>query len=338
MVAGYHDGTDPRLAAFFDGRYRLRANRVYHAGNSDVCKILFEILRRCDRGLFVPCPHCRGECTQCIIRHGFVLRKYFAAQRIRHRHDFAAVEITRAAFEQFIRRTLCKLDYFPVMVVNGGHKLSHAVERSFRNAGVFRLQSRFFQPECGCKIHKRTFRRFADRFLRFVGFRIGTERHRRCKQLFVTARGAHNRHSVLGQRACFVGADNLRTAESFNGCKLPYDGIAPAHFRNADRKRNCNNGCKPFRNCGNRKADRNHECVQNKVGRDAAFCRQKAEAEHKDAYADDNIRQNSAELAEFNLQRRLSALRFCECIRDLAHFGIHSRCGDNGIAPAVHDG
>jgi len=29
-------------------------------------------------------------------------------------------------------------------------------------------------------------------------------------------------------------------------------------------------GCKPFRNCGNRKADRNHECVQNKVGRDAA--------------------------------------------------------------------
>ena len=204
VVTGYHDGTDPRLAAFFDGRYRFRANRVYHAGNSDVCKILFEILRRCDRGLFVPCPHCRSECTQCIIRHGFVLRKYFTAQRIRHRHDFAAVEITRAAFEQFIRRTLCELDYFPVMVVNGGHKLSHAVERSFRNAGVFRLQSRFFQSECGCKIHKRTFRRFADRFLRFVGFRIGTERHRRCKQLFVTARGAHNRHSVLGQRACFI--------------------------------------------------------------------------------------------------------------------------------------
>ena len=58
-------------------------------------------------GFFVPCPHCRSECTQCIIRHGLFSRKYFTAQRIRHRHDFAAVEITRAAFEQFIRRTLC---------------------------------------------------------------------------------------------------------------------------------------------------------------------------------------------------------------------------------------
>ena len=60
--------------------------------------------------------------------------------------------------------------------------------------------------------------------------------------------------------------------------------------------------------------------------------------EYEDTYTDNEHRKYLTELSKLYLKGSLALLRVSKSVCDLAHFGVHSRCADNGFAASVNDG
>ena len=186
-------------------------------------------------------------------------------------------------------------------------------------------------------IDQRAFRRFPDRGIAaFLNPRVAAKCHRGCEQCLIIAVSIDNRHFVLCQSTGLVRADNLRAAERFNRRQFTDDRVLLAHIGHADRKHDGHNRGQAFRNRRNSQTDRNHEGIQKYLSVQTARA-QKADGKNDDADSQHQHRQNLAELCQLDLQRRFTFLRLCQRVRDLTHFGIHTRRTNHCRAPAVYD-
>ena len=149
-----------------------------------------------------------------------------------------------------------------------------------------------------------------------------------------------NGHFVLGERAGFIRADNLRAAERFHGGKSSDNRVLFRHIGHADRKHDGHDRGKPFGNRGNRQRHREHEGVKQeiKVGCTAGqILADDAENKHKHTNAEHQKAQNFRKLGELFLKRGLGIFRRGECTGDFAHFGVHADARNHRAPAAVND-
>ena len=67
-----------------------------------------------------------------------------------------------------------------------------------------------------------------------INFSVTAESHCFCKKLFVIAVMVNNGHLVLCERTCFIRANDLRTAESFDSGQLSDESLTLTHGGNSD--------------------------------------------------------------------------------------------------------
>ena len=76
--------------------------------------------------------------------------------------------------------------------------------------------------------------RFTRNLAVCVNFSIAAESHCLCKMLLVLTVMLNDGHLILCECTCLIRADNLRTAECFNGGQLPDESLTLTHSGNAD--------------------------------------------------------------------------------------------------------
>ena len=162
------------------------------------------------------------------VRHLFVCGENFIAFPFVHFNRFSVFEIKRTTFDNFVGRAFRELQNIAVFVlVDGGHHLTHGIERYFAYAGINLFLFVFIESERRRVIDKRALGRFSD-CLSFVLVELGVraKRHCVCKQIFVAAVMVDNRHFILSKRARFVRADDLRATERFDSGEFSYYRVA----------------------------------------------------------------------------------------------------------------
>ena len=238
MIAGNHDRPDTGLPAFFHGSLYFRTYRVDHTREPYKGQILLQCgigdIRR--QGSIFPAG--AGQYPQRLIRHGLVLGHDALTVFIRHGTDPLLRKHTGAVSQHFIRGTFGKLHYALRAGMQGRHHFPHGIKRSLRHARKVCFERIFGEPlSCG-KVYEGTFRRLALCLAGSIQLRIGTKSHASGQQGFVRSPGFYYSHFVLSQCTGLIRADDLSTAQSFNGGKAANDGIAFGHGGNADRQHN----------------------------------------------------------------------------------------------------
>ena len=226
VVAGNHDRADARAVAFFDRCPHLGAHGVDHADQTDKAELVFQRLWLGRGGHTV--VGAQGGCqhAQRAVCHRLVCRENLGAHIFGHGQLVSVLDVARAAAQHLIRRALGVLYDPAARLMQGGHHLAHAVKRRFADAGKFGLQRGLFQPQL-CRIgHQCRLGRLAGDAAVGIQLRVGAERHRRGQQVLIFAEVIHHGHFVLRQRAGFVRADDLRTAQRLHCSQAADDGVA----------------------------------------------------------------------------------------------------------------
>ena len=264
VISRDHDRADARRAAFFDRGLDFRANGVDHTRKPEESKRLFKggrgkVTRKCVIGAAR-----YGKDAQRLIRHGLVCREKFCAHSIGHGMFYAILPIGSAALQNLIRCALGVLGDTMLRSVQRAHHLAHAVKGRFRYAGRLLLKLWLMKFKPCCPVYQCALRRFTDGLTGFIRRCIGAEGHSLSCGTFV-AEVIHDRHFILGQRACFIAADDLRTTERLNSGEPADDGVALGHIGHADGKYDRYHCGKAFRNRGNGKAYCDHERADHNV-------------------------------------------------------------------------
>jgi hypothetical protein len=246
------------------------------------------------------------------------------------------------------------LDEHPMLLApraDAGGVLQLRLERDFAHYRVLRPPLLVVEARPKCSNQQRGFRRVAVNlvfiladapYLRLVGQHGGQKRqHERvlvivgdCAVLqFMYAVPLARRpvflhgHAVLGERARFVGADDGRAAERFDGVQAAHERVAFRHRAHTQRERNRQHDRQPFGHGGDRHADHHLEHVH-----DAVADRQPQREDDRTADADDYA-DDVREAAHAPLQRRLIRALLAHAARDFAQLGVRA-CGDHIAAPA----
>ena len=135
-------------------------------------------------------------------------------------------------------------------------------------------------------------------------------------------------HPVFRERSGFIGTDNVRAAESFNGMEPPYEGVSLEHPGDGEPEGDGDNGGEPLGNCGDGEGDPRQEHIEGGLApQNSGDC---------DDEADKNTAGGNvfAEGAELFLERRGLGLRAFKKPGDFAHLGAHSRFTDKKFAVA----
>lgn len=138
--------------------------------------------------------------------------------------------------ENFVGRAFGELQNAVGGFVDGGHHFAHGVKRRFRHAGRGFKHVVLVKPQLQRIGNQRRLRRFTDQIAVVVNVDVGAKRHAFGEQFFVVAVMLDNGHFVLGERAGFVRADNLRAAERFHGGKSSDNRVLFRHIGHADLK------------------------------------------------------------------------------------------------------
>ena len=252
VVAGDHDGADPRLAALLNGGLDLRTYRIDHAGQSQEAQVMLQIIgfkggRTCIIGPLGRCQHTQGA-----VGHGLVGRQNLSTLLLRHRTDNTAVPIAGAALQHHVGSALGELDAAAGSLVNGGHHLPAGVKGCLPDPGHLRLQLRLGQAALGAPCHQRRLGRLAVDIAALGQSGIGAQGHSGGSAVAVAAVIVHHGHLVLGQSAGLIRADDLGTAQRLHGGQAADNGAALGHIGNADAQHHCHHGGKALGNGGHR--------------------------------------------------------------------------------------
>ena len=338
MVARNHNGTDTGCLTLDDSVLDFGADRVYHAREAEEGKSLFDILRLELFGHAFELLIRGGEHAQSPVRHLLIRGENLFALFVREGNILSSDTDVRAAFENFVGRSLGILYESSARGMNGGHHFPKAVEGRFGDALIFEIQFRLVEPQFIGIIDERTFRRLSLCLFRLrVEHGVRTLRHRACEQGFVVPVMVHDGHFVLRESSGLVGTDNLRAAEGFDGGE-PFDyGLFLRHFGHPHGKDDGDDGRKSFGNGGDGERDRDDKAVEDDFECEISFENElKREDEHTDTEHD--IAQNLRQFIEAFLQRSDLVLSLSENIGDLAHFRLHAGRHDDDLCAAVYDG
>ena len=258
MIAGDHHRTNARLATSGNGLHRLRAHRIHHTHQPQVAKSLFQCLRRPGRRQGRVLSGCSAKHPQRPVCHTPIFVQDPAAQIRSQGYRSPLLPGVGAPFQYHIRRTLGVLHHAFRGAVERRHHLAGRVKGQFTHPGVLPLQRRLFQPQVCRVLHQRHLCGFTlYAVLGSVGVR--TQRHSGHKLLRRHTGAGGNGHFILSQRAGFVRADHLRTAQGLHRRQSPDHCVATAHFGHADGQHNRHHRCQPLRNGSHRQGHRHHK-------------------------------------------------------------------------------
>ena len=138
------------------------------------------------------------------------------------------------------------------------HHFAGRIKRRLVDTFHRRFQRRFCKAFCRGECDQRRFCRlpFAPAFVVQNG--IVAERHSRRKRLCFAGM-LDNRHTVLRQRPCFVGADDVGAAQRLHRCQAADNRLSFAHIGHADGKHDRDNRRQAFRYRRNRQRNRDHK-------------------------------------------------------------------------------
>ena len=144
--------------------------------------------------------------------------------------------------------------------------------------------------------------------------------------------GAHG-HLVLGQRARLVRADDRGRTERLHRRQLAHDGVALDHALHAQRQHDRENGRQPFGHGGHGQRNAQQQRLHQPIKRtDLAHQQDRGDDDDgNDHHAD---AQQLAHACDLQLERGLFFGRGLHQPGDLAHFRLHGRGGDHGLAAA----
>ena len=265
MVAGYHNRRNSGLITFLNGCLNFRSYRVNHTCQTQEAKVVLKSFNGNIRRHFLMYRHSCHKNPEGLVSHFLVSLQDSSSVFFADVNKFSVSIYLGAPFENLIRCSLGVLNNSVVffVLVKSGHHLTAAVKRNFTHSWKFLFHIAFINSQLVCIIYKGTFCRFSGGTLgAFLDFSITAKSHCLCQEVFVFAVIIHHGHLILGKGTCFIGADNLRTAESFNGCQLSDDGVSLRHIGYAygkDYGHNCNQTLRYSRNC---QADRNHKGIK----------------------------------------------------------------------------
>ena len=252
VVAGDHDGADPRLAALLNGGLDLRTYRVDHAGQSQEAQVMLQIAGFKGNRTCIIGPLGRSQHTQGTVGHGLVGRQNLSTLLLRHRTDNTAVPIAGAALQHHVGSALGELDAAAGSLVDGGHHLPAGVKGCLPDPGHLRLQLRLGQAALGAPCHQRRLGRLAVDIAALGQSGVRTQGHGGGGAVAVAAVIVHHGHFVLGQGAGLIRADDLGTAQRLHSGQAADNGAALGHIGNADAQHHCHHGGKALGDGGHR--------------------------------------------------------------------------------------
>ena len=181
--------------------------------------------------------------------------------------------------------------------MDGGHHLSSGIERNFTRTRLTLDKLALFKSERFGVIDERNLVRLAGALSVCLNLGIGAKSHCRGKRFFVACVVVNNGHNVLGEGSGLIGADNLSTAERFNGSHLADYCVLFGHVGNAYCKNDCHNGNKSLRYSRNGKRNGRDERAERNVnerrliGNKEEFCN-KVKGKNENADADNDFCKN----------------------------------------------
>ena len=146
--------------------------------------------------------------------------------------------------------------------------------------------------------------------------------------MLIAGDNALDLHSVLRQRAGFVGHDRAATAQRFNGGQVPNDGVALGHAANADGQRDRHHDRQTF---GDRR-DGERDGKQEHVGGAAAHRDPDSERDRGDHQ--DDASDPFGQAIHALLQRRRHVFGTANLFSNLTEFSIFARSDHDPSAAA----
>ena len=146
-------------------------------------------------------------------------------------------------------------------------------------------------------------------------------------------------HFVLGESTGLVRADDLGTTESLNRGELTDNSVSLRHIGNANRENDGNDGSKSLGNRRNRKRDRDHKGVENRLKSDRSggnVCTNHLNTEDYNANSNNEVGEDLGKTCELDLKGSLALLSLCKRVCDLTHLGVHTGSNYNCFAAAVN--
>ena len=229
-----------------------------------------------------------------------------------HGDGFAVLKDVRAMPQHDVGRAFGELQNAVSGFVDGGHHFARRIKRGFPHARCGGKHVVLIEPQRHGVRHERRFGRLTDQIAVVVNTHVGTKRHALRQQFFVFTVMLDHGHFVLCERARLIRADDLRTAERFDGGQFADDGVLLRHVRHADGKHHRHHRRKPLGDRGDRQRYGDHKGIQEEVEVRHPARRVAAddiEHEHEHADAENDVAQDLGELGKLQLQGRAGFLR-----------------------------
>ena len=221
--------------------------------------------------------------------------------------------------------------------MNRGHHLSARIEGDLADTDELIFLNVLGKSQLFRVIDESALRRLADSSSRLcIKLRVGAKRHGKSDESFVVAEVIHYGHLVLGKSTRFVGADYLRTAESFNCRKLTDYRVTLRHICNAQGKNDRNDCCESLGDRRYRKGYGDHKRIENRLK--SYSVTEKLNCKYYYAYTDNDICEYLGKTCKLDLQRSFSLFCLSKSVCDLAHFRIHARRCDYRFTSSVNNG
>ena len=343
MVARDHHGTHAGFLTLLDSCLHLRTHGVDHTKKTHKHQVVLDTLGRGILGDLVQRTVRSSQHAERTVCHTLVSSQHSGAVLIGQRQILTVTANVRTLLQNLVGSALGELQNPTVrLTVNGGHHLTHAVKGSLCHTGCGTVQLGLADTQRIGVVDQCTLGRLAHGLTLFgVEGCVRALCHCACQQLNLLAVVVHHRHLVLGQSTRLIRADDLRTTQRFHRRQALDDGLFLCHTGHTHRQHDGHHRCQTLGDSRNRQRHRNDKGIQNSIQRIAdQLCTVKDDLEHEDEHAD-RQHQNAQDLGQFVqalLQRCGFLFGLCQHVRNLTHFGIHTRSHHNSLCTAVHDG
>ena len=327
MVSCNHDRTDACLSAKMYRLFHFRSGRVYHACHARKNQIPLQSFF-CQRGFFRPLPKCHCYHSKCLSSHFPIDHPCHAFPPAVKRNLSTALHAEGTFSQQNIRCAFCDGNPAILCLMEGGHALSRRRKRNFSHPWHVPPEGGKVNAHALCVLSKGFFRRFSLQIpIGHIAVVAEGKKICHCFPQVLILRfpmtvicPCGDLHTVLGQCACFVRANDLCAAQCFHCRQPPDNGMFFRHTGCAHSQHNGHNGRQSFRNGCHRQAHCRHKHGKRR------FLLQNPHAENEGANCQCTNTQLFPCLFQFLLQR-------CHTVRCMgkhggnsAHFRFHTRC------------
>ena len=266
MVACYHNCAYACRITLGYSLLCLFARRINQSDKSDKLQIILQIVIIWVCGYFIKRLYCNAKHSQCLFCHCDIRLFYLFTVN------------ACAALDNNINSALCNRERLTLDYAYNRHQLAVGIKRQLCHSGICHIYRLFIGfHRLHRSFYNSGFGRIADIFplaVHKLGVAVAAEsaKPQQCGELFccgnviiikvvhlIARISGNKRHSVFGERARFIRANNRRAAKRFNRRQTADNRVFLDHSLHAHCKHDCNNRGQAFGDCGNSKRNGGHK-------------------------------------------------------------------------------